>query len=202
MAAPSRSINYRSGAGVEIGQDEFMAILRALKTLPKEANQRMRDEARHIAEDIVQPAVIGAILSHAPTVGPRLAQSVRTRGDRIPSVIIGRSRGPYYSGHPGRKRGDFIGPETPRQAMRKTGNQASTNMLRYGTIVGVYRRAVNSGDPSGRFRSRGEEVTWPKNVVKPGWPKAASDKYYEPTFRAWETAVAKLVWDWNTGSIG
>lgn len=203
MAAPSRSINYRSGAPVDIDKDSYMALLRSMKNLPKEMNQELRKEARQIAETIVKPAVISEILSHSGPVGPKLAQSVRVRGDRIPSVIIGKSKGPFYSGDLGRKRkreGTY-GTETREQVMRKIGNQASTNMLRYGTVVGVYRRATGSGDPSGRFTSRGQEVSWPKNIVTPGWPTAASNKFYEPTFAAWESTIAQVVYGFNSGRI-
>ena len=201
MAAPSRSINYRSGAPIQFEDAVFKSILDSIRDLPKEANKRLRAEAGDIAEEIVKPAVIGSILSHAGPVGPKLAQSVRVRGDRVPSVIIGRSRGPYYSGHPGRRRSGTYGPDTAKQSMRRTGNQASTNMLRYGTIVGVYRRAAGSSDISGRFRSRGEEVMWPKNIVTPGWPTAAATKFYPATMLAWETSVTKIVTDFNKGVI-
>jgi hypothetical protein len=202
MAAPSKSTNYRSGAGVDMDSDAYFALLRAMKSLPKEANQRLRHEARDIAEDIVKPAVIHAIMSHAPTVGANLAQSVRTAGDRIPKVVIGKQRAPYYSGHAAGSAKRVMGPQTARQASRRPSTfKASTNMLRYGTIVGVYRRAVNSSDPSGRFRSRGEEVTWPKNVVRPGWPDSAQTKFYEPTFIAWQDAVRGIVLDWNKGVL-
>lgn len=203
MAAPSRSINYRSGAPVDMDKDAYLALLRSMKNLPKEMNQELRKEARQIAETIIKPAVITEILSHSGSVGPKLAQSVRVRGDRIPSVVIGKAKGPFYSGSIGRqrKRAGTYGNETREEVMRKIGNQASTNMLRYGTVVGAYRRAVGTSDPSGRFTSRGEEVSWPKNIVTPGWPTAASNKFYEPTFAAWEGMIAQVVYGFNTGRI-
>ena len=200
MAAPSRSINYRTGAPAEFDRDEFMAVLRALKELPKDANKALRAEARDIADDIMKPIVVREILRHAPTVGPNLAQSVRSAGDRVPKLVIGRSRMPYYGGHKGRTRS--IGPQ-PAQRQRDRGLYgASTNMLRYGTIVGVYRRQAGSKDSSGRFTSRGAEVTWPKNVVTPGWPKAASDKYMMPVWEQWQLAVRNICADWQEGRFG
>jgi hypothetical protein len=202
MAAPSRSINYRSGSSLEIDPDEFFAVLRALKQLPKEANKALRADARVIADTIIKPIVIAEILRHAPTVGPTLAQSVRSAGDRIPKVIIGKSRAPYYGNH---LEMGMQGPITGKASTKRTKGkklQASTNMLRYGTIVGVYRRQAGTSDPSGRYKSRGTEVTWPKNVVKPGWTKAASDRYMAPTFAAWESSVQEICQDWLRGKYG
>ena len=202
MAAPSRSINYRSGSALEIDPTEFFAVLRALKELPKDANKALRQQARDIADDIIKPIVIAEILKHAPSVGPTLAQSVRSAGDRVPKVIIGKSRAPYYGNHLVK---GTQGPITGRQAVRRpkgTHVLASTNMLRYGSIVGVYRRQAGSADPSGRYKSRGEEVTWPRNVVRPGWTKAASDRYMKPTFAAWESSVQEICQDWLRGKYG
>ena len=200
MAAPSRSINYRTGAPVEIDMDEFMAVIRALKELPKEANRDLRSDARVIADTIIKPIVIKEILRHAPTIGPKLAQSVRSAGDRIPKVVVGKARMPYYGGHKGRTRS--IGPQPAQRQRDRAMYGASTNMLRYGTIMGVYARQAGTTDPSGRFRSRGEQVNWPKNVVTPGWTKAASDAYMRPTFNAWEKAVQEICQDWLRGRYG
>lgn len=202
MAAPSKSINYRSGSAIDINPDEFYAVLRALKDLPKEANKALRADARVIADTIIKPIVIAEILRHAPTVGPTLAQSVRSAGDRIPKVIIGKSRAPYYGNHLVK---GVQGPITGPQAVRRPKGKhllASTNMLRYGSIVGVYRRQAGTTDPSGRYKSRGAEVTWPKNVVRPGWTKAASDRYMRPTFAAWESSVQEICQDWLRGKYG
>lgn len=207
MAAPSRSINYRVGSALDIDPDEFYAVLRALKDLPKEANKDLRNDARAIAETIIKPIVIVEIMRHAPTIGRKLIESVRTSGDRVPKIVIGKARMPYYSGHQAGSRRYQAAPERVSEANKRAsargGRQfASTNMLRYGTIVGVYRRQAGSSDPSGRFKSRGEEVTWPKNAVTPGWTKAASDKYMRPTFAAWESSVQQICQDWMRGKYG
>jgi len=202
MAAPSRSINYRTGSALDIDPEEFYAVLRALKELPKEANQALRSDARVIADTIIKPIVIAEILKHAPSVGPLLAQSVRSAGDRIPKVIIGKGRAPYYGNHLEMGvQGPIPGKQATRQSKGKK-RMASTNMLRYGTIVGVYRRQAGSADPSGRYKSRGAEVTWPKNVVTPGWTKTASDRYMRPTFAAWESSVQEICQDWLRGKYG
>ena len=117
MAAPSRSINYRSGSALDIDPQEFFAVLRALKDLPKEANKQLRSDARVIADTIIKPIVIQEILRHAPSVGPLLAQSVRSAGDRIPKVIIGKSRAPYYSNH---LEMGMQGPITGKQSTKRT----------------------------------------------------------------------------------
>ena len=207
MAAPSRSINYRTGSALDIDPDEFYAVLRALKDLPKEANKQLRHDARVIADTIIRPIVVAEILKHAPSIGPKLVQSVRTSGDRVPKIIIGKARMPYYSGHQAGSRKYQAAPERVSEANKRAsargGRQfASTNMLRYGTIVGVYRRQAGTANPSGRYKSRGAEVTWPKNVVTVGWTKAASDRYMKPTFAAWESSVQEICQDWLRGKYG
>jgi hypothetical protein len=211
MAAPSRSRNYRRGVAIDFDLDEYYAVLRALKDLPKEANTQLRGDARVIADTIIKPIVIGEILRHAPTVGPLLAQSVRVGRDRVPKVYVGYAKGPFYGGHRNRKWRSKgwadLNPEGPRRKPRSerrttTFNRAaSTNMLRYGTIVGVYN-PQNSDNTKGRYRNRTTSVTWPKNVVKPGWTRAASDKYMAPTFAAWESSVQEICQEWLRGKYG
>jgi hypothetical protein len=199
MAAPSRSINYRTGAPVEFDATEFKALLMAMKQLPKKANDDLRDDAGRIAENIMKPIVIREILQHvSPRVAGPLIASIRVGRDRIPKLIIGKSSGPYYSGRKSNA-GSMIGPRpNNKPRARRQAGQASSNMLRYGTIVGVYQRASGPA-PNGRYFSRGESVNWPKNVVKVGWTTAASDSYIPRVYGEWQEAVRDVCLDWERG---
>jgi hypothetical protein len=202
MAAPSRSTNYRTGAPVEFDDAEFKDLLYVLQQLPKKVNDDLRNDAGRIAENIMKPIVIREILQHvAPQVAAPLIASIRVGRDRIPKLIIGKSSGPYYSG---RKfsGNSLVGPRTQgKPRARRQAGQASSNMLRYGTIVGVYQRA---GGPSvnGRYFSRGASVNWAKNVVKVGWTKAASDSYIPRVYNEWQEAVRDVCLDWERGRYG
>lgn len=178
---------------VECMDDEFIEVLNSLKNTTREADRELRLEAGFIAEEIVKPAVISAILSHAGNVGPKLAQSVRVRGDRIPSLLIGNNSMPRYSGK--KSTGDMVFGPQKRERYKRSDQRATTNMLRYGTVVGPYFRASGTT----RYARSDMEVSWPKNIVTPGWPAAADAKFYEPTFRAWEKAVDKIVYKFNIG---
>lgn len=173
------SSRRRDEAGIYIDNSEFAAILDSLSKLPKEANREMRAEADDIAETIMKPAIVSAIMSHAGNYGPRLAKTVRTRQDRVPSVKVGTSQ--KYSKVTGRTthnmnpnaRGEFSGGATP-------------NMIRFGTIKGGYVSR------SGKFQA------WAENVT-PGWTDAADEAYAERAFDAWEKTANQLVDRWNKG---
>ena len=94
---------------------EYKSLLRSLKSLPKEANQELRKEARQIADQIVLPAVIQAIDSHvAQPYAQTLIRDTRSRGDRVPTVVVGKKKKVLSGG-------------------------ASSNFIRFGTVKGVYQ---------------------------------------------------------------
>ena len=64
-------------------------VLRAFRSLPKEAGQELRAESVQIADRYMVPAWRDAAISHAGPWGPAIAASVRAKRDRIPAVNIG-----------------------------------------------------------------------------------------------------------------
>lgn len=157
----------------EVDRASYLAVLRQLKGISKEMNVEMRQEAIHIAETIIKPAVQGAILRQASNYGPKLAQSVRATRDRIPKVRIGDNKKKSPSAFSG---------------------GAATNMIRYGTIQGPYTYASGSGNRSDNV------ATWAAGVT-PGWTETASNAYMEPAFRAWENAVESVIVKWNAKGL-
>lgn len=151
---------------IEVDPDSYYALLRALKSLPKEASDELRAESRTIAETIIKPKVQNAILQNAGNYGPKLVKTVRVGRDRIPKVRIGTNKKNTYSGG------------------------ATSNMIRYGTIVGPYYTQSGS--------TRGKQQLWPQ-AVNPGWTKKASDDYTGPVFEAWQNSVREIVIKWNRG---
>ena len=191
MARLSFGNPLHSQMELNMNVEDYVDAIQALNRLPQEASRELRFEAINIAEEIVKPAVIWAILTHTGGIGPKLAQSVFSRRDRIPKVTIGSNYYPRYSGKHQRAN-DLIGPEpaekrrSTRSKMERMDTRAVPNMLRYGSITGAYYR-------------RGHNNMWPVNIVKPGWPEAASNKFLEPTYAAWMQAVDQIVYDWNMG---
>lgn len=210
MAAPSRSFNYRRGTGsvFQIDPDSYYALLRAMQKLPKEASDELRRASREIADEIVTPAIESAMRSHIGNYAPKMIQSIRTGRDRIPKVIIGYHRTPYFSGDRGRT--GWTGQKTKGKRLTtgkvvrqgayagEVREPASTIMLRYGTVVGEYRSIAKSTQV-GRWKTRGDSVqNWAKNIT-PGWTKAASHTFTEPAFLAWENEIESIVTKWNRG---
>lgn len=123
----------------QVDPDSYYALLRALKGLPKEANNELRLESRKIAETIIKPKLTNAILGHAGNYGPKLVKAISVSRDRVPKVRIGNNRKTFSGG-------------------------ASANIIRYGTIVGPYFAQT----PTGRNEKQGwpQSVTpgWTKTA--------------------------------------
>lgn len=176
MAAPSRGYNYRKGVSIEVDRDEYYRLLRAMQNLPDAANRELRWEARTIAEDIVMPEIKQAMHETAPSFAPKMSQSVRAGRDRKVRVIVGQKRGVKFSGG------------------------ATTQMLRYGTIVGAYQTAdgrTAMGDGQSYF-SKGKWQMWAEQVDG-RWTEIASNRYTEPAHNAWVREVTNIIDDWNRG---
>ena len=71
-------------------------LLRDLKNLDKEANNELRQASQDIASRYMVPAWQDAARSGGPW-GENIAQSIKARRDRIPSITIGAAR-PKASG--------------------------------------------------------------------------------------------------------
>jgi hypothetical protein len=142
---------------------EFTQVLFHLGSLPKKASQDLRMRAIEIAEGPMKKIYTGAIKETVsePLAEP-LIKSMRARRDRIPVLAIGDNRKKKYSGG------------------------ASTNMVRYGTIIGPYF-------------SRGRRVNWPKNAVKGQWIKLGDERAYTPILNEWMEEVKEICLDWERG---
>jgi len=143
--------------------DSYYALLRALKGLPKEANDELRTMAKQIATDIVKPSVERAIRSHAGPYGDKLAKDVRVSRDRIPKVAIGSRRKRFSGG-------------------------ASGVQIRYGTIVGPYRTGIKGGRAD-KMQNWAENVSpgWTDVAARDYTPPAfaAWDKAVESIVTKW-----------------
>jgi hypothetical protein len=96
---------------VELRIDGLGALLKDMRTLPKEATAELRRASVVIAERHMVPSWKRAALS-AKKWGPKLAESIRARSDRLPALQVGKDRKTYSGG-------------------------ASTNMVRYPAFLGT-----------------------------------------------------------------
>lgn len=72
-------------------------VLRAFRKLPKEASAELRSASQTIATRYMVPAWQKAALEAGPW-GPKLAQNIKARRDRVPSVSIGGNRKIFSGG--------------------------------------------------------------------------------------------------------
>ena len=72
-------------------------VLRAFRALPKEAAGELRDSSVIIAEKYMVPAWREAALGAGPW-GPKIADSVKVKRDRIPAVTIGGNKKVFSGG--------------------------------------------------------------------------------------------------------
>jgi hypothetical protein len=148
---------------VYVDADSYYALLRALKGLPKEANDELRNMSKQIANDIVKPSVERAIRSHAGPYADKLAKDVRVSRDRVPKVAIGSRRKRFSGG-------------------------ASGIQIRYGTIVGPYLTGAR-GQRSNKIQEWARDVTpgWTDVAARDYIPPAfdAWDKAVESIVTKW-----------------
>lgn len=165
---------------VYIDPNSFYGTLRALKKLGKEANAELRQESRKIAENILKPIVQASILKNSGAYGPKLASTVRVKGDRVPTVLVGQKSKRY-----GDARRNTLRAKEQRAAKRNNvdfnkSDPPNTLMLKFGTIKGPY------------IARSGALQEWAQSVT-PGWTQDASNHYIEPVYYAWEKAVLKVI---------
>lgn len=82
----------------EVYVDGLQDVYRALRRLPKEASNELRDASQDIAVRYMVPAWQEAARSKAGPWGERLAGSVRAKRDRIPAVNIGYNKRAFSGG--------------------------------------------------------------------------------------------------------
>ena len=104
------------------------AILKDLKKLPKEASAELRRASVDIATRHMLPSWKAAALT-AGNWGPKLADSIRVRSDRLPALLIGKDRKAYTGG-------------------------ASTNMVRYPAFLGTANKWPPFADGTGWIANR------------------------------------------------
>ena len=73
-------------------------VLRAFKALPKDAGVELRLASLDIADRIMVPAWRNAAINYAGPWGPKIADSIRAKKDRVPSVNIGYAKKVYSGG--------------------------------------------------------------------------------------------------------
>jgi hypothetical protein len=95
---------------VELRIDGLGALLKDFRALPKEATKELRKASVDIANRHMVPSWKAAALT-AGNWGPKLAESIRARSDRLPALNVGKDRRAYRGG-------------------------ASTNMVRYPSAFG------------------------------------------------------------------
>lgn len=96
---------------VELRVEGLGALLRDMKTLPKEATAELRKASVDIANRHMVPSWRAAAMT-AGNWGPKLADSIRARSDRLPALKVGKDKRAYSGG-------------------------ASTNMVRYPAFMGT-----------------------------------------------------------------
>jgi len=72
-------------------------VLRAFRALPKEAAKELRESSVQIAEKYMVPSWKEAALGAGPW-GPKIAESVKVKRDRIPAVQIGGNKKVFSGG--------------------------------------------------------------------------------------------------------
>lgn len=82
---------------VEVRVDGLNSLLRDLRALPKEAQAELRDASKDIAARHMVPAWRAAAMGAGPW-GPKLAESIRAKRDRVPSIVIGSTRKAFSGG--------------------------------------------------------------------------------------------------------
>lgn len=78
--------------------DGLQDVYRAFRRLPKEASNELRDASQDIASRYMVPAWQKAAREKAGPWGDEIANSVRTKRDRIPAVNIGYNKRAFSGG--------------------------------------------------------------------------------------------------------
>lgn len=92
MARPSRTSRID-----DVYIDGLGELLRDLRALPKDAAKELRDASVTIADRYMVPSWRQAAMKAGPW-GPKLAESVKAKRDRVPSVSIGGRRKLFSGG--------------------------------------------------------------------------------------------------------
>lgn len=87
----------RAKTNVDVRIEGLNRVLRAINQFPKEASEELRKESQDIAARYMAPAYQSAARRAGPW-GNRMADSVRVKKDRVPSVSIGYQKRVFSGG--------------------------------------------------------------------------------------------------------
>ena len=118
---------------VDIRVEGLNALLKDLRQLPKEATVELRRASVDIATHYMLPSWKAAAMT-AGDWGPKLADSIRVRSDRLPALLIGKDRKVYKGG-------------------------ASTNMVRFPANKGT-KEKVREPWPGLKWAPFGDGTDW------------------------------------------
>lgn len=121
---------------VELRIDGLGALLKDLRALPKEATTELRRASVDIANRHMVPSWKAAAMT-AGRWGPKLADSIRARSDRLPALKVGKDRKAYSGG-------------------------ASSNMVRYPASMGT-REETREPWPGLKWAPFGDGSGWMSN---------------------------------------
>ena len=82
----------------DTGIEGLNDVLKSLKALGPEANKELRASSKKIAEQYMVPAWRNAAIYGAVVWGDAIADSVRAGSDRLPKVMIGKSKKVFSGG--------------------------------------------------------------------------------------------------------
>ena len=166
-------------ATVELQPDraQLTALYKALRTMDKEANGKLKDQVASISKWMAQEIIQASYSAPMPAQAAVVASSVRFNRDRIPNVVIGGTRG------------------------GKTSNGTSAGVLLKGNEYGASPTSKNGAFPNGGRRfpyrsprfGRGNAGYWIEPTKRAVQPEIT---------RRWKDAVTDVLNNWNKGAGG
>lgn len=176
--------------GVEI--DGLKPLLRRIRTLPKTAQDEIREAARAIADD--EAARIASAGRSSDKQSRAAAGFVRARRDRVPLIVAGGASKAGVSG--GATAGQlFFGAEFGGGGTKKWNRLTETKTSRSGKSRDVFAGVAFAGS-----RERATTNQFRPHKGKTGywlWPQLREDQ--ERMLRRWVSAVEAVAREWGRG---
>lgn len=129
-------------------------LLKDLKALPKEAQAELRSASVIIAERHMVPAWKNAAIAYAGPWGPDIADSIRAKRDRLPTVRIGDNKKTFRGGASANvvrypsdsgERGNSFAPFEKTDWIAKRRSYTSAALREWGEAVDRIVRKWNNG---------------------------------------------------------
>lgn len=157
----------------DLAVEGLNALLKDFRQLPKEASTELRRASVVIAERHMVPSWKAAAMT-AGNWGPKLADSIRARSDRLPALKVGKDRRAYSGG-------------------------ASSNLVRYPAYLGT---RINRPPYGGGTRERdyGNRTMWSPFGSGTKWMDRRRP-YQAQAIREWSQAVDEIVSKWNRNTL-